>query len=191
MEYAFINSGGKDSLAAAMVLTQAGHTLRSVYVSSGQRASVDAASRLMAATIAAKYAVDHRVVELGGNFLSPESKLGGLAYQNIFIHVMAASWAVSNLGIYEIASGTTKAADLQGLFKDRLQALFDTSAHRPPPNFTFPVYLAAWMTQMERGMYEIVKIDPMWRDTITCNFSYPGCGVCGHCVVRSFWLTLS
>jgi 7-cyano-7-deazaguanine synthase in queuosine biosynthesis len=176
-----LNSGGKDSLATAILARRSGWELSSLYVELGQRNSSEA--RLSSKRIADKHCADHfeLIVNSPHSLIIPiPGGIFGIAYQAVTIHSLAASVAVSR-GIERVFSGQrygANAAQFPRLFNELLQQ----SRYTPHIVVDFPVFSLS-----DEEIFKIVSPDPLWRDTVTCNVS-PPCGVCGRCKLRASWL---
>jgi 7-cyano-7-deazaguanine synthase in queuosine biosynthesis len=181
MEKALVlNSAGKDSLAV-ILMKKAEYELHSLYINVGQRNNVAAAP--MAKTIAdAHCGGRHTHIDLtGGNFLFVSQEIGiTVAHQAALLHSIAASFAVAN-GFPTVLSGQRHGAQNIS-FDSALKSMLGASRITTPPQFLMPVFIT-----LDENIWNTIKDDPLWPDTITCN-DYPACGTCGRCLIRANWL---
>jgi 7-cyano-7-deazaguanine synthase in queuosine biosynthesis len=181
MRAVLLNSGGKDSLAAAIILSRAGYELHSLFCIAGQKALEmrDAAAK----KIAEKYCVSHDSMVLNGEW-QHQNKFGlpVTAHQTLLFLILAATWGVKH-DIYLIASGIKPDAVTTN-FPEAAAAYFKTSRGTNPPGLVFPVF-----DKSDDEIFTIVRHDPLWRNAPTCPYD-PACGSCVKCKVRKRWITL-
>lgn len=179
MNVALLNSGGKDSLAAAILLREdPAIRLHSLFVDVGQPNRIEA--ELSARRIAAKYAEDHETIPVGsGGYRAPvdSGRFVAVCHQTIMLYGIAAMYATSR-GWQVVASGVRCDAVAPG-FPAALEALFATSRLRAPPAFLFPVLALG-----DAAVIEIAARDPLYLETVGCNES-PPCGTCHRCRLRA------
>lgn len=182
-----LNSGGKDSLAA-LLLSREEFTLHSVYVHVGQPSSPREAE--VAARIAAKYGLDHKVIRVtGGPYdtpsrvlaTNPPSTRNVFPFKGIILHSLASMYAASK-GIDVVVSGQ-RADVYPDDFPARLSdALWISRRLRDAPELRFPVKDLS----MDE-VFEAIRGEPLWAETSYC-LEEPPCGGCYGCKLRADWL---
>lgn len=181
MKVVLLNSGGKDTLASAVLLTREGHKLDSLYCDLGLP-NTDRSSAA-AAELAAKYAATHQTIKVVGPALvGQKGRAGhlsfGVFHQTTIIVGLGAAYATS-IGDEGLACGIRK--------MDPLRTHLAGSLNVNPFNAPLPL-LCPVMELSDAAIFELVKSDPLWRKTVTCN-AEPACGTCGRCKLRATWLT--
>lgn len=174
-----LNSGGKDTLAVAM-LSYERYALHSLFIDVGRKDG----SQVAAKKIADKYCVSHQVFPLPVDRIPDElnkSKIPDrVEHQGVLFHGLAAALAGAR-GIGVIVSGHRigpVAREWAGL----MQSLLNASKISRPVTLELPIFHLA-----SPQVFDIVKGEPLWSETVTCNL-YPPCGSCPKCKLRAQWL---
>jgi 7-cyano-7-deazaguanine synthase in queuosine biosynthesis len=175
-----LNSGGKDSLAAAILMSRAGWSLASLHVDAGQRNAGVAAP--MAARIAQAHCVSHDTVLIrpSRSWVLEQHGRAFLAHQGAVLASIAAAHAAA-LGIDRVFSGIRKDSQ-HSTYPTAVQNLIEASRMTAHARFELPL----WDYTNEQ-VYQIIKDDPLWKETVTCN-TYPPCNSCPRCHMRAEWL---
>jgi 7-cyano-7-deazaguanine synthase in queuosine biosynthesis len=187
MDAVLLNSGGKDALAAAILLTREGHRLHSLYLDGGQPGS--RAEQEISAEIAAKYCVSHHVGTFGFGGLSvvnpcpPHPEIVTIPHKLLFSLVMGAIYA-DLLGVPGLGGGHRCDVAPRG-FESRVAAVLGLSKLRTAPKLLLP--LGGVDGTQGDFVYETIKDEPLWKKTICCLCETP-CGTCARCKMRSAWL---
>jgi len=177
MKVLLLNSGGKDSLGAAMLLRE--HEVHSVYIDAGWPCRE--AAMVAAAEIASRYCASHDVAAMAiPNTLSPIPNHQTIAYQAQVLHLVGASMA-KGLGFDAVGSGQRPDA-AERSFPDDLDRMLASSRFFTPVQFVMPLW-----TLSQSDSEIAIKADPLWTKTVYCNCATP-CGVCGKCKQRAAWL---
>lgn len=203
MKVVLLNSGGKDSLAVAILL-KAGKVelppesnwdgqpveVHSLYVDLGWRNVVPA--KKMAKRIADAYCASHEEVTLSGSWLrpSPPAK-GGVVHQSVALAIIGAMYA-TQIGATTVLSGLVldpkSPAGLE--FPGSLLALYKAFAdlfhhgaqwHHDAPALVCPLSYPPYFSPT--GVTDVVKDDPLFLHTVTCSWD-PPCGTCFKCEGR-------
>jgi 7-cyano-7-deazaguanine synthase in queuosine biosynthesis len=176
-----LNSGGKDSLAAAMLLRE--HALHSLYIHVGN--SISDVEERVARKVADRYAVEHTTLRLSGGPFEAPSGLGPYSVmpaKAAALHAIGLVFAHSR-GADALASGQRPDV-LVPDFAARLEAVASMSRHREAMPLLFPV---AHIGHGESdAILSIIGVEPLWRETIYC-VQDPPCGTCGRCLKRKEW----
>lgn len=190
MHVVLINSGGKDCLAAALILRRQEHTLHSLFIDLGTPNSTSAGEA--AAKIAAKHAADHHAMAVVGITRVRHEKSGitSVPHQSVLVNILGGVYAFGK-GIGAIASGERRGPETAGAglapvrsFPERVAEAFAIGKFCPPPLVLAPV-----IDFNDERIFATVKDEPLWRETVTCN-EWPPCGKCARCVTRAKWLAL-
>lgn len=186
-----LNSGGKDSLAAAMVLGQMGHELYSLHVDIG----LSTADHLANAERIARHhcSLGHEVFT--GRFSSDPNmespKGGGFYAQRVVLPTIGFSVAL-RIGAELVSSGHTwptlngkeDLADTLARYVMHTNRPENDGGGRPAPQFFFPLY-----GLQPHQIYDIVKRDPTWKTLSFCTQS-PPCGKCHKCSLRAKFIAV-
>lgn len=177
MKVLLLNSGGKDSLATAILLHRE-HELHSLHVNLGH--PVSRREEEVSAKIAAKYCVSHEVFRGGPRSYAKPGKLGRNVqpHKCFVLHAIAAMHAVQ-IGAEAVASGQ-KADAVSADFAARLAAAASISSGFAPVSFIFPLRCDGDLDAAHREVVAIVKDDPLWPETVHC-LRDPPCGNCPDC----------
>lgn len=204
----FLNSGGKDSLTAMMLLKQGKLAklglnpdepveIHSLYVDMGWR-NLERA-KVAAQKLADKYCASHKVLSVGDWAKEFPSLKGGVRFQTLILHSFAMMYG-STIGAQFIASGVCYGpVDLDAfpVNYNKMHANFEFDFDRTLETFkwhkTRPMVICPFAYFGPRGgqnaIWEIVKHDPLWRETVSCNEAAP-CKGCYKCQLRDTWLKL-
>ncbi len=188
-----LNSGGKDSLATAILLHR-DHELHSCFVNTG--APEDAAALTASAMIAEKYCSSHHVIRIGsGPYLATTPSLPAawryetVPFKLLVMFALGAMYGVT-IGAEAIASGA-RCDVFYPDFPETLKAALAMSRKvRPSLEVLTPLNLFPGEQSKvnELVVWETIKDDPLWRATSYCNYN-PPCGVCYGCLLRKEWVS--
>lgn len=184
MKIVLLNSGGKDTLATAMLLRDK-HEMHSLHV---QFVSPSPAAAAVAKEIAARYCASHHEVTTSGLYMGREvGKVDGLLYQALGLVGLGAMYA-SQIGASGIAAGFYLAGHIFGpSFGEGVQKVLDSYGR----GLQFLTPLAGTPSVMEGSgetlVLDIVKADPLWKRTVYCHKD-PACTKCAKCLQRAAWL---
>ena len=193
MKAVLLNSGGKDSLATAILLAQEGNDLHSFTVDMGQPEG--ALGHPAAQKIAQKYCRSHHVLKVtSGPYLSPTTKLPEgwnyttIPFKAIVMWSLGAMYAVT-IGAEAVASGM-RADIFPEDFAKIIEGMLALSVKvRDPLKVIVPLDgYKGRQGELNDIVFNIIKYDPLWRETSYCNDD-PACGVCYGCRVRADWLS--
>lgn len=173
-EMIFLNSGGLDSLATAIILTEQGHTLRSLFLNIGQPNTVPA--QAAAQKIADRYCVDHVALEVfGANPITREKKEGtAVPFLSNFVMLVGAMYASSKGIGYVVTGGNIASAE----FNDAFMAFCRAGTITP-----LVVPIRPMSDKNSDEIYPLIENDPLLKETYSCRV-YPKCGGCGKCLIR-------
>jgi 7-cyano-7-deazaguanine synthase in queuosine biosynthesis len=188
MRIVVLNSGGKDSLAAMMVLKEQGHELFSLFVDLGVPNS-DAAAAI-AGKLAENYCLSHDTMSVRSiiRVRHETQKMTSVPHQTLLVNVLGGIWAYPR-GIDVIASGERRSPVQRSIsgndhmkFEEMMGSIFTVGLYCKPPTVIAPV--KEWTNDQ---IFEKVKSEPLWSQTVTCN-EWPPCGTCGRCILRARWV---
>jgi 7-cyano-7-deazaguanine synthase in queuosine biosynthesis len=175
-----MNSGGKDSLAAAIVLSKQGYVVHSIYVDAGQHPPSHAES---AELIAKNWCDSHDVLTLrmssGFDLAVGES---GFSAQRSMVLVLGLLKYTPDVKL--IVTGHTwpvRDIDMETVVNNYIRGTWRANfyAGEGPPKFYLPLFKLT-----TEQIYDVLKEDPSWTDTPTCRFD-PPCGKCMKCTLRA------
>ncbi len=193
MKTVLLNSGGKDSLATAILLSRDGHDLHSFTVDVGQ--PEHAKGNGIAKKIADKYCASHHVFRATtGPYLAETFNLPvgwryvTIPYKALVVWSLGAMYA-SSIGAAAVASGM-RADIFPEEFPETLKAMFELSRKvRDPVEVIVPLNgYKGRQGELNEYIWGIVKDDPLWKETSHCE-AYPPCGACYGCRLRAEWLS--
>lgn len=175
MEVVLLNSGGLDSLAAAVQLRviDPDVVIHSLYVSAGQ--ANDASAKVAAQEIADAECASHSVITLEGmTYDDPDRELPRLPYRTTLYHIMGAI-KCRQLGARYLAAGID--VFFSEYFGKQFSALLaeETSA----PFTVIPLHPIRTMSRPER--VALVKEHPLASKVVSCEYPTP-CGECSKCL---------
>ena len=176
MKVLLLNSGGKDSLGAAMALKY--HELHSVYLDAGWPCRE--AALVAAESLAGRYCATHSVLSIALPMVEVLPGHQTVAYQAQVLHLIGAALACGR-GYAAVASGQWTDAAMPS-FPDDLDRMLASNKLFRPVQFLMPL----WALTIEE-IETLVKQDPLWRETVYCNCAVP-CGECVKCRKRKAWL---
>lgn len=192
MKTVLLNSGGKDSLATAILLSREGHELHSIYVQSGM--PEDCLGMPASARIASAYCASHHVLTMPtGPYLAdtpnlPEAwRYRTMPHKLLVMFSLGAMYAVT-IGAEAIASGA-RCDVFHSDFPETLKAALAMSRKvRDPLVVLTPLNLfPGEQSKVNEIVWETIKDDPLWLETSYCN-EHPACGVCYGCRMRADWM---
>lgn len=192
MKTILLNSGGKDSLAVARLLHET-HELHSCYID--MRIPENVRGAPAAAAIASRYCASHHIVQVSsGPYLSPTTNLmpgwnyTTVPFKLITTFSLGAMYGVT-IGAKAIASGVRCDIFPEDV-SERLRAMLDLSVRvRDSLEVIAPLNShKGKQGELEDVIFDLIKDDPLWKETSYCN-EEPPCGACYGCRVRQEWLS--
>jgi len=186
MDIVLLNGGGVDSLAAALILKNSGHTLHSLHVQFDYPAS---ASMVVAAkAIADAYCADQVVVTVAGLVpwgmnapeATPTGRYRSVPNLQLVVSGIAASYATRN-GYSYIANGVKNQEVWGNGFEPAISALIANHNHsqlKQPLLFMRPLSALD-----DAAVYALVAGNSVLNQTVSC-LSSPPCGTCFKCLLR-------
>jgi 7-cyano-7-deazaguanine synthase in queuosine biosynthesis len=187
MKAVILLSGGKDSLAAAM-LTHDKYELHALFVDVGEPTTV--AHLVVSQRIAKKYCVSHKTIGLtGGPFTgASRNKMGMISsvpYRSLVMISLGAMFA-GTLDAAVLISGVKGDAQMDW-WHHAASLVLNMSRVRPPITLVSPIPAPSIG---DDAVLQIVKDEPLWKETVYCRY-VPPCGTCYGCELRKSWLERS
>ena len=178
MKYVFLNSGGLDSLAVAILLKNAGHELYSIFINLG--ADNSETSSVAAQKIADMYCTSHKVITVDG--LKGIDETSKSIPNAIYIYHFIASSYANLMGIDAITGGH-KNDFYNPNFTDVLDLLVTGYKEGKPRTARRGLYRPLKDSNSSNQTYMIAKDSPLLSQTVSCIEKIP-CGECAKCKMR-------
>ena len=187
MKFILANSGGRGSLAVAKSLHDQGHEVHSVYVNFGL--TISSYESISASAIANKYCVDHQELELIGLY---DSYVDAVFFPYL-ISLVSSSYA-GKLSMTDVITNVITghynlSPTFETTFNDSLTT-FNVFNNLNEKEFLYNKQFQTISNSILglnslQQVYDMIKTDDLFSQTISCTTSNSPCGICEKCVSKN------